>query len=119
MKVLLLAYECSPYRGSEWAVGWGRLLQAVRAAETHVITAHANLADLDRARVEGLLPEAAHVHAPAESPQLHRQLQHRLASDYNYRAYRQWHRRAFDLAQALHAKHTFDLVHQSTVCTFR
>ncbi len=119
MKVLLLAYECSPYRGSEWGVGWGRLLQAARAAEIHVITAHANLADLDRARADGLLPAAAHIHAPPESPQLRRRLQHRLASDYNYRAYRQWHRRAFDLAQALHARHTFDLVHQSTVCTFR
>ena len=56
MKLLLLAYECSPYRGSEWAVGWGRLLGAAKIAETHVVTSEANFLALERAREEGLVP---------------------------------------------------------------
>ena len=64
MKVLLMAYECSPYHGSEWGVGWGRLLQAARVAETHVITNARNYNDLLRARKTGLLPENVHVYTP-------------------------------------------------------
>src|ERR1700743_800974 len=48
MKVLLMEYECSPYRGSEWAVGWGRLLQAARVAEKHIITSELNFMPLER-----------------------------------------------------------------------
>ena len=42
MKLLLMCYECSPYRGSEWAVGWGRLLVAAKLGETRVITSEEN-----------------------------------------------------------------------------
>lgn len=119
MKVLLLAYECSPSRGSEWAVGWGRLLQAARAAEVHVITAEANLPGLRRAEADGLLPANATVHTPAIGDRLRTRLQHRGTSDYNYGALRAWHKCALSLARQLHAEHGFDVVHQSTVCTFR
>ncbi len=119
MRVLLMAYECSPYHGSERAVGWGRLLQAARVAETHVITSAVNLVELERARTEGLLPGNVHVYTPALEGKLRSLLSRSGHFDYNYRAYRQWHRCAFDLAREQHAWHAFDLVHQTTVCTFR
>lgn len=119
LKVLLLAYECSPYHGSERGVGWGRLLQASRVAETHVITSASSHADLERAHAEGLLPANVCLHTPALPPDLHRRLTARGRFDYDYRAYRRWQRYAFDLARKQQALHCFDVVHQATVCTFR
>ncbi len=119
MKVLLMAYECSPWRGSEWAVGWGRLLQAARAAEVHVITSESNVPDLERAEADGLLPGNTWVHAPRVNAALRKRLAKRGASDYDYGAYRRWQREALRLARRLHAEHGFDVAHQSTVCTFR
>ena len=46
MNLLLIAYECSPGRGSEWAAGWGRLLQAARVADVHCITSESSFAGL-------------------------------------------------------------------------
>ncbi len=119
MKVLLMAYECSPWRGSEWAVGWGRLLQAARAAEVHVITSESNVPDLQRAEADGLLPANAWVHSLRVSDRLCARLGQRGASDYDYGAYQEWQRVALRLARRLHAEHGFDVAHQSTVCTFR
>ena len=121
MKLLLMAYECSPYRGSEWAVGWGRLLQAARIAnsEIHIITSESNHAALTRARAENLLPANVHIHTPTPDAKLRRLEQKPALFAYNYTAYHHWQRLAFPLAQALHAQHTFALVHQVNVCTFR
>jgi len=119
VKVLLMAYECSPWRGSEWAVGWGRLLQAARAAEPHVITSEENFHTLERARAEGLVPANTRFYTPAPDARL-RELEKKPALfAYNYKAYHHWQKLAFGLARELHAKENFDLVHQVNVCTFR
>ncbi len=119
MKLLLLAYECSPYRGSEWAVGWGRLLQAARVAEVHVLTSEANYRDLVRAELEGLIPSNVRYDTPEPDRRLRALERQSSGFDYNYTAYHHWHKLAFRLAQRLHAEHRFDVAHQCTVCTFR
>ena len=119
MNLLLVAYECSPYRGSEWAVGWNRLLQAARVATVHCIVSERNYADLGRARQEGLLPASVHLHTPVPDAKLRRLEQRPVRFDYNYTAYRHWHTLAFALAQQLHREHGFHVAHQTTVCTFR
>lgn len=119
MNVLLIAYECSPYRGSEWAVGWGRLLQAARVATVHCIVSDKNFADLQRAQAEGLVPANVHVHTPTPDARLRQLEQRPVHFDYNYTAYRHWHTLAFALAQQLHQQVGFHVAHQSTVCTFR
>ncbi|GAA3755241.1 glycosyltransferase family 4 protein [Terriglobus aquaticus] len=119
MNLLLIAYECSPYRGSEWAVGWGRLLQAARVADVHCIVSETNFADLERARMEGLVPANAHIHTPAPDAELRRLEQQPVHFDYNYTAYHHWHTLAFALAQQLHREVGFHVAHQSTVCTVR
>lgn len=119
MKVLLMAYECSPYRGSEWAVGWGRLLQASRVAETHVITSESNFAALQRAREEGLLPGGVHVYTPPQDERRRKTEDRPGMFAYNYTAYHHWQKLALKLAQELHGREYFDLVHQVNVCTFR
>ena len=119
MKVLLLAYECSPFRGSEWAVGWGRLLQAAREFETHVVTSEKNFAALERARGEGLVPSNVQFYTPEPDAKL-RELEGKpVLFAYNYTAYHQWQRLAYVLVCELHAKERFDVVHQVNVATFR
>ena len=119
LKVLLIAYECSPYRGSEWAVGWGRLLQAARIAEVHVLTSEANYRDLVRADAEGLLPAGVFFDTPEPDVKLRALEKRSVHFDYNYAAYHHWHRLAFRLAKRKHAEHGFHVAHQTTVCTFR
>ncbi len=119
MKLLLMAYECSPYRGSEWAVGWGRLLGAAKTAETHVVTSEENYAALERAQAEGLMPENVFFYTPTVDDKL-RSLQRRPALfAYNYRAYHYWQRLALGLVRELHERERFDVVHQISVCTIR
>ena len=114
-----MAYECSPYRGSEWAVGWGRLLQAAREFETHVVTSESNFAALERARDEGLLPDGVRFYTPEPDAKLRALERKPGLFAYNYVAYEHWQRLAFELVKRLHAEERFDLVHQVNVCTFR
>ena len=114
-----MAYECSPYRGSEWAAGWGRLLGAAKVAETHVVTSEANFAVLERARDEGLLPENVFVYTPRPDARLHKLERKPALFAYNYTAYHHWQVLALGLIRELHAREHFDLVHQVSVCTFR
>ena len=119
MKLLLLAYECSPYRGSECAVGWGRMLGAAKIAETHVVTSEANFLALDRAREEGLVPANVTFHTPTPDAALRRFEDQPVLFAYNYRAYHHWQQLAETLITELHGREHFDVVHQVNVCTFR
>lgn len=119
MKLLLMAYECSPYRGSECAVGWGRLLGAAKVAETHVVTSETNYAALERACEEGLLPPNVHFHHPAPDAKLRKLEKKPVLFAYNYQAYHHWQVLARQLIHDLHRREAFDLVHQVNVCTFR
>ena len=114
-----MAYECSPFRGSEWAVGWGRLLQSARAFETHVITSEANYQALEQARTEQLLPQNVRFYTPAPDATLRAMERKQKLFDYNYAAYRHWQQLAYALAVQLHAVEGFAAVHQVNVCTFR
>jgi glycosyltransferase involved in cell wall biosynthesis len=119
LKVLLMAYECSPYRGSEWAVGWGRLLEAAREFETHVITSRENFAALTQARSEGLLPSNVSFYTPEYDEDMRELAKKAVLFAYNYTAYHHWQQLALPLARELHTQHSFGVVHQVNVCTFR
>lgn len=114
-----MAYECSPYRGSEWAAGWGRLLGAAKLAETHVVTSERNYAALQRAEAEGLIPSNVRYYTPEPDEKLRALERKPVLFAYNYHAYNYWQRLALRLIQDLHARERFDLVHQVNVCTFR
>jgi len=104
VKVLLMAYECSPWRGSEWAVGWGRLLQAARGAEPHVITSEENFRALELARAEGLLPANVRFYTPEPDAKLREMEKKPALFAYNYSAYHHWQKLAFELARELHVR---------------
>ena len=119
MKLLLMAYECSPYRGSEWAAGWGRLLGAAKVGETHVVTSESNFAALERAKREGLVPANVFVYTPEPDKKLRALERKRALFAYNYTAYHQWQLLSLQLIRELHRREHFDLVHQVSVCTVR
>ncbi len=114
-----MAYECSPYRGSEWAAGWGRLLGAAKLAETHVVTSEKNFAALERARADGLIPSNVRFYTPEPDEKLRALERKPVVFAYNYHAYHHWQVLALKLIEQLHRRERFDLVHQVTVCTFR
>ena len=114
-----MAYECSPFRGSEWAVGWGRLLQAARVSETHVVTSEENFKALEQARGEGLLPPNVRFYTPEPDAKLRAHDPHAGMFAYDYAAYHHWQKLAYKLVCELHRRERFDLAHQVTVNTFR
>lgn len=116
-RLLLLAYACSPNRGSEPGTGWNRALQAARDFETWVITEGDEYGTAIRAHLEqhGPLPGLHFVYV-RKSP-LVRLLRYRLGMYYT--ALRLWHRDAFEVARRLHKELQFDLVHQVNFMTYR
>src|ERR1700685_1739088 len=102
-----MAYECSPWRGSEWAVGWGWLLQAARGTEPHVITSEENFHALERAQAEGLLPANVRVYTPEPDAKLRELEKAPALFAYNYKAYHHWQKLVLPLARALHAREHF------------
>lgn len=118
-RVLIVAYKCSPYRGSEWAVGWGRVVQTALRYETWVITGELSRPELNRYFSEHGQPAGMHFHfLGTDRVQRFLESLPRLGA-YNYPAYRHWLRRAYRLARELHQLISFHVVHHVNISTFR
>jgi glycosyltransferase involved in cell wall biosynthesis len=116
-RVLLLAYACSPYRGSEEGVGWRRALGAAKYFDTWVLYGRReNKRDINRYLHENSRPPGLHFIYLGDT-RLGRSMW-RLPKGY-YVAHYLWHRRAYRLAERLHKRLRFDVVHQVTWCGFR
>ncbi len=117
-RILLGAYACQPNWGSESFVGWNRAVQASRFGQVDVIL-HAyakEVAAIEAAVERDGLADSIRFHVLDDTP-LERALQ-RVPGGF-YPSYRLWQRRAYRLAQRLHAEAPFDLVHQATFCGYR
>ncbi len=118
LKVLVSAYACSPFRGSEAAVGWGYVAALARRHDLWVIVEEEKC----RADVERYLYEhpdfAERVHFHFICKRRNRRLRKIWPPSY-YWYYRRWHRDALRLARELHRQQDFDLVHQLTMVGFR
>lgn len=118
LKVLVCAYACSPFRGSEPGVGWGYVHALSHLHDLHVLVEEEEF----RAEVEQWVhSNAADAHRPRfyfiRRPR--NRLLRKIWPPSYYWYYRRWHRRAFRLARALHTREKFDLVHQLTMVGFR
>lgn len=118
MKVLISAYACSPFQGSEPGVGWGFVRELSRFHDLHVI--------VDRefqAAIEHFLK--LNPNDPVCSVRFHfierkrTWVAERLWPPAYYWTYRRWQQQAFELAKALHRRERFDVVHQLTMIGFR
>lgn len=116
-RLLLLAYACSPFHGSEPGAGWNRAVQSARFCDTWVICEEREFAHEIARYVEKHGPIAGlRFHFVAKTP-FQRALER--VPGLSYLSYNGWHRRAYRLARRLHTEYRFDLVHQANMCGYR
>jgi glycosyltransferase involved in cell wall biosynthesis len=117
MKVLVSAFACTPYAGSENYFGWSAVQCLAKDHELWVLTSGRNRPDFDRALAEGLVPSNIRFSYATRFRAWHpNRMKARLQSWTEYRDYSQ---DIPALAQALHQSVHFDLVHHVTIATWR
>ena len=119
-RILMSAYYCSPSKGSDWRVGWGRAVQASHAYEVFVVTSEASRPD-----IETYIRQNGPVHNLhfffVNSGTADRYLA-RLPKSFLYVnpfQYWLWQRAAAKVALELHRTYAFDLAHQVTLIGYR
>jgi glycosyltransferase involved in cell wall biosynthesis len=125
-RVLISAYACNPYRGSEEGVGWGWVKAIAQYHDLWVITAEFHRADIEKAVAadpEGL-SRVRFSYVPHQWWHYHpsgtwKFIENSICKPIMNRAYRLWQYDAYRLGCALHQKIGFDLVHQITYVGFR
>ncbi|HMO26459.1 MAG TPA: glycosyltransferase family 4 protein, partial [Tepidisphaeraceae bacterium] len=118
MRVLIVAYRCSPYQGSEAGVGWGWAVMMARAG--HEVTVL--VGDVDRDDVARFLQTADPVVQRMRFVFVRRRRMEWLERVFHpaYLWTYGWGLEdAYRVAKRLHAKQGFDLVHQCTYVGFR
>lgn len=126
LRVLVSAFACDPYRGSEDGVGWGWLRAAATRHDVHVITAAFQRPAIER-WVREHPDDAAHVQFHYVAPRwfhyrptrVWRVVESGLLKPIMNLAYAQWLRDAARLARTLDAEQDFDLVHLVTYVGYR
>lgn len=116
-RVLMLAYCCSPYHGSEEGLGWNVATEVAKVCDVTVITEQHKFGPSirryldEQGPIPGLQfvfePEKAWAHTMWKTPAL------------GYLSYNWWHQRALQTARRLHEKTPFDLAHQLNIISFR
>jgi glycosyltransferase involved in cell wall biosynthesis len=116
----MVAHYCSPYRGSDWWVGWGRVVQAAENFQVWVITSTRSRDDIERYLAQnGPIANLAFIYLGAEATV---GLMSKLPVSYLYVnpfAYGTWQKKAGMLAKELHREHRFDLTHHVNLIGFR
>ena len=118
LKVLISAYACSPYKGSEPGVGWGFVSALAQHHDLWVIVEEEKFREDIERYLAGSPLFAESVHFIYLKKQRNRLLRKIWPPSY-YWYYRRWHKEALVLAQALHEEVGFDLAHQLTMVGFR
>ena len=116
MKVIISAYACSPYKGSEPGVGWGFVKALAPLHDLCVITESSFKEDIDRYRNK--YPELSKVRFEYVA-RIRSRGAERIWPPAYYWTYRRWHQDAYRLAQQLHQEVIFDIAHQLTMVGFR
>jgi len=126
LKVLVSAYACNPYKGSEEGVGWGWVNAIAQYHDLWVITADYHREDIQRKAREAR-EELAHIrfhyvphkpwhYAPTKT---WRMIENSIFKPIMNRAYRLWQWDAYRLALNLSRQVRFDLAHQLTYVAYR
>jgi len=121
LKILAVAYDCSPLRGSEPGVGWGWVRALAEHYDLWVITAEHWREEIEPAleREPGLKERLRFVYVPRRWRGAIAILEKFWPPAYLATYKHQWQREAFRTAERLHREVGFDLVHQITYVGFR
>lgn len=118
LKVLISAYACSPYKGSEPGVGWGFVAELAKHHDLWVIVEEEKF----RSDIECFLDEHPEFSQTVRFFFLRKKRNRflrKLWPPSYYWYYRRWHWDAYRLARRLHSENGFDLAHQLTMVGFR
>lgn len=115
MRICYIAYSCSPYGGSEEAIGWNLPYAMARFADVTVITKEEQRAAIEDFGRKAGLPETLSFHFCDIPPAYKRLFKGSL---YSARL-KPWIKRAAEIAGALHREDPFDILHQVTPVEFR
>jgi glycosyltransferase involved in cell wall biosynthesis len=125
-KILLLTYQLSPSRGSEYSVAWNYLAEMSKDNEITVMygVTGEHLGEIDPVdEYEALFP-AGNVHFVPVYPGAFAQLlnhfnRHGIFVYTFYLAYNLWHRQVFRVARELTKRQNFDLIHYLSPIGYR
>lgn len=127
LRVLVSAYFCSPYKGSESGLGWNIVSRMARHHDVTVLcgdlrSEKPTLRDLERYKNESDLPPGLTILHVPPGPDV------RLLNQIHqwpglwfvyYEAYRRWQKAAFRAAERHHREQPFDLVHHLNIIGYR
>jgi glycosyltransferase involved in cell wall biosynthesis len=117
MKVLVSAYACDPYRGSEPGVGWAAVSRIARKHDVYVLTDIHNAEGWERARAEGIIPGNVRVKMLRKR---HFNCENRfIAHLLSWMNYFQFNSMVLEAAREWHGEIGFDLCHQVTIAAWR
>lgn len=126
LRVLVSAFACNPFRGSEDGVGWGWLRAIATRHDVHVITAAFQRESIERWYAENPDDEVRVTFHYVEPRWFHyrptrswRFVESTVLKPLMNLAYAQWLRDAARFAARLDAVHDFDLVHLVTYVGYR
>jgi len=117
MKILLVAYACHPYAGSEPGVGWNAVLRISKSHDVGVLTDIHNKPEWDQGAKEGKIPPNVQVRFVRD---------HALSINQPFIAHlacwlsvAQYNKVVLDHALKWHEDEHFDLCHQVTIASWR
>jgi glycosyltransferase involved in cell wall biosynthesis len=117
MKILVVAYACDPYRGSESGVGWAAVCRIARHHDVWVLANDSNRAGWERGASEGIIPSNVHVRFLRKS---RNHLKNRfLARLQDWLRVADFNSKVLTAAHAWHAEVGFDISHQVTIAAWR
>lgn len=118
MKILVSAYACDPYRGSEPGVGWAAVCRIAQHHDVYVLTDAHNQEGWDRALTDGIIPERVR---DVRFLRKHRPyLENRfLAHLQSWSFYYAFNRIVEAAATDWQRSERFDLCHQVTIAAWR
>src|SRR4029453_12500088 len=117
MKILVSAFACDPYRGSEPGVGWSAVCRIANHHEVFVIADIHNREGWERGEREGLIPANVKVRFLRERDSCSNN--RFIAHLQSWMHYATFNRLVLAAAEAWHREEHFDLCHQVTIASWR
>jgi glycosyltransferase involved in cell wall biosynthesis len=113
----MLAYACSPGRGSEAEQGWRRAIASAQYFDTWVLCKQTSYDDITR-HLEERKQAIKGLHVYPVPPTKLGEFLKKIPGCW-FLFYNLWQRKAFRVARRLHKEVLFDLVHHGNIHTFR
>ena len=121
MNVLVSAFECNPYKGSDSYVGWAYVTNMAKLNQVYVLTREANKVDIEKFFSENEMVQSSNLHFSYVK-------QSKLFTTYLYKinrylgflgSYYIWQYSAYKVAKAICKKKKIQVCHHVSIADFR